>query len=316
MSTITILIPLYNEERVFVELTKRIEQIVLTSQHEIRVILIDDGSSDSTSILMTEFALSNNWCSALFLSRNFGHQNAVSAGLENVENDSDFVFIIDGDLQDPPELYQNFYDKISEGYDVVYGIRRKRKENLFKKFLYWTFYRILQKLSDTKIPLDSGDFAMISKKVLSILNSMPEKNRFLRGMRSWVGYNQIGIEYEREPRRIGDSKYSFKMLFNLAYDGIFNFSSLPLRLMTTVGILIIVGAFFYLFYLLFNHFTTKSAPPGYVSMMAVLILFHGFVIFSLGIVGEYIFRIFVQVQNRPIYIVRNLIRNGTFHKEN
>jgi glycosyltransferase involved in cell wall biosynthesis len=236
---VSVIVPLFNEEQVFAKLISRLNALAGVLDYPIEFILVDDGSNDRTSELMHVLGLSNPLYTCVFLSRNYGHQIAVSAGMQQAAA-TDAVFIIDGDLQDPPELLDPFYKKINEGFDVVYAIRKKRKEGLFKKLGYWLFYRILQSISDIKIPLDSGDFCMITRKVNNIIVAMPEQSRFIRGLRTWVGFKQFGYEYERDKRMDGDAKYTYKALFKLAYDGIFNFSYFPLKLISKMGYYCIV----------------------------------------------------------------------------
>ncbi len=198
---VSFIIPLYNEASVFPTLISRLNKLVEEIDILCEIILIDDGSDDETSFLMRELALGNPLYHCIFLSRNFGHQHAVSAGLQYSSAD-DVVMVLDGDLQDPPELFFEFYKHFKLGFDVIYGVRKKRKEHYLKRMSYFLFYRILQRISNTPISLDSGDFSMISRRVTNIINQMPEDSRFLRGMRSWAGFKQIGIEYERETRAL------------------------------------------------------------------------------------------------------------------
>lgn len=311
---INFIVPLFNEEPVFDLLMERLSKIVEKSEHNIEVILVNDGSCDRTEFLIETFALMNTWCTAISLSRNFGHQIAVSAGLSKISDDCDAVMIIDGDLQDPPELYKSFYEKISEGYDVVYAVRRKRKENLLKKAAYWSFYRLLNSISSIDIPLDSGDFCMISNRVALKLNSMPERSRFLRGMRTWVGYKQIGVEYERDARAAGNEKYNFKMLFRLAYDGIFNFSDIPLKLITKIGVFVVAISMLYISIVLAMKILGYSMPQGYISIIVAISMFSGAQLISLGIIGEYLSRIYNQVRERPLFIIKSIVRGGSLHQ--
>ena len=211
---INIIIPLFNEEKVFETLRERLVNLMNDSKRRISVIMIDDGSSDNTAMLMGELSLQDNRFNAVFLSRNFGHQLALSAGF-SVVNATEAVFIIDGDLQDPPEFLEKFYAQIEDGYDVVYAVRQKRKESIFKRAAYSLFYKIIKRISYVDIPLDSGDFSLVSRRVVDHINEMKEESRFIRGMRSWVGYKQIGIPYERQERHAGDSKYPFSKLLKL-----------------------------------------------------------------------------------------------------
>lgn len=303
---ISIVIPLYNEESVFSLLIDRLKKLIKSQAYCLEIILVDDGSIDHTPKLMRELAQKESGFKAVFLSRNFGHQLAVSAGMANVSA-SKAVMIIDGDLQDPPELISDFFAKINEGYEVVYALRKNRKENFIKKTAYWIFYRLLNSVSLIDIPLDSGDFCMISRRVNDILVSMPERSRFIRGMRSWVGFSQTGISYERDARQAGEAKYSFRMLFKLAYDGIFNFSEIPLRLITKLGFLSIGISILYLLYVIISKLLGSYIPQGFTTLIITIVLFSGVQLVSLGIIGEYVSRIYLQVKERPLFIVKEVI---------
>lgn len=272
------------------------------------IILVDDGSDDMTRIYMENISRKDDSITSVFLSRNFGHQFAISAGL-NAVNATEAIMIIDGDLQDPPELIEQFYSHIKKGYDVVYGIRKNRKENKLKVFLYKTFYRILNNLSNIKIPKDTGDFSMISRRVVDHLNGMQEQSRFIRGMRSWVGYKQIGLTYERDERKNGKSKYSLKALLRLAFDGIFNFSEYPVRIITRIGMLSFSISFFYLSITLVKKYAFGTVPEGFTAIITLIVLFGSAQLIAIGLIGEYVLRIFFQVKNRPLYIVDKIIRN-------
>jgi len=210
---INILVPLYNEEEVFGELVARLSKVMDDSALRIKVILVDDGSLDHTSDLMRELSMKDERYSSVFLSRNFGHQLALTAGLDYVDA-AEAVFIIDGDLQDPPELLEEFYPYLKKGYEVIYAVRKKRKEFFLKTCAYNFFYRLLKRMSKFEIPADAGDFSLISRRVVNDMNRMREESRFLRGMRSWVGYKQIGVEYERAERDKGNTKYTLKKLIS------------------------------------------------------------------------------------------------------
>lgn len=305
---INIIIPLYNEEQVFEELIKRLKELIKSSEITISIILIDDGSSDSTPLLMRSVCLENEDFNAIFLSRNFGHERALSAGLSYVTA-TEAVFIIDGDLQDPPELIFDFYQKVKEGYDVVYAIRQKRKENLFKRTAYKIFYKILNKLAYIEIPLDSGDFCMITPEIVSHINEMPEESRFLRGMRSWVGFSQVGLEYERHERFSGDSKYPLKNLIKLALNGLFNFSEYPIKFISKLGITTLSISIVYFIYTLIKQFFFNGVPEGFTALFFLITLFGGAQLLAIGIIGEYILRIFFQVKKRPLFIVKKTILN-------
>jgi polyisoprenyl-phosphate glycosyltransferase len=303
---INIVVPLYNEELVFDELVNRLQKLIDCSSLSIEVIFVDDGSKDSTPLKMRELSLQNEKFQTIILSRNFGHQLALSAGLKYV-NSTEAVLIIDGDLQDPPELLEELYGYYRNGYDVVYAVRKKRKETFLKRIAYDWFYRLLKKFSYIEIPLDSGDFSLISLKVVKQLNQMPEESRFLRGMRSWIGYSQIGVEYEREKRQYGESKYTLNKLVKLAFNGFFNFSEYPIKIVTNLGLFIVTASLIYLAYVLFVKIFYGNVPQGFTSLLFIIILFGGLQLLSIGLVGEYVIKIFFQVKNRPLYILKERI---------
>lgn len=275
----------------------------------IEVVLIDDGSRDNTALLMQQLALTDSRYQCVFLSRNYGHQIALSAGIQAARG-SEALFIIDGDLQDPPELLPTFYEKYKEGYDVVYAIRKKRKEGWLKRTAYAAFYRFMRSISYVDMPLDSGDFSLISRRVADVLNKMPEESRFIRGMRSWIGFKQIGVAYERDARVAGESKYSFKMLQRLAYNGIFNFSEYPIKVITRLGMLTIGIAVLYLLQTLIKRFIFHDVPQGFTALLFFIILFSGMQLIALGLIGEYVLRIFFQAKGRPLYVIREIIKDG------
>lgn len=305
---ISIVIPLYNEEEIFPKLIARLNALLDSLTQEIEVVLVNDGSKDATASLMHALALTNKCYSAVFLSRNYGHQIAVSAGI-SVAKGSEAVFVIDGDLQDPPELLSDFYDKMKEGYDVVYGIRKKRKEGIIKKAAYFAFYRILNAISYIQLPIDSGDFCIMSRRVVDIIKTMPEESRYIRGMRTWVGFNQTGLEYERAERAAGEPKYDFKMLFQLAYNGIFNFSEYPIKLVSRLGLFGITISLVYLIYSIIGRLFTDDVPVGFTGLLFMIIFLGGLQLLSIGILGEYIIRIFFQVKQRPLFLIEKKIIN-------
>jgi dolichol-phosphate mannosyltransferase len=306
---ISFVIPLYNEEANFEQLTSRLNALIETLPYSVEIVLINDGSRDNTPLLMNNLALQNKRYTCVFLSRNHGHQLALTAGL-SVARATKAVLILDGDLQDPPELIQAFIDKLHEGYDVIYGVRKKRKESFLKRIAYWSYYRIMNGIAQIHLPLDSGDFGMISRKALDYLNAMPEQNRYIRGMRTWIGFRQIGIEYERSARFAGETKYSWKKLFELAYSGIFNFSSFPVKFITRLGIFSLFLATAYLLYVLIEKFFFNGVPLGFTALIAAIILFSGVQLVSLGIIGEYVLRIYQQSQQRPLFIIDKIISDS------
>jgi len=301
-----IVIPLYNESAVFNQLVDRLQLLIKSSNYSIEVLLVDDGSKDDTAFKIKSFCDSNSCFRGILLSRNFGHQIAVSAGLSQV-NASIGIMVIDGDLQDPPELLFGMIERLAEGNDVVYAVRKKRKESYFKKTAYFIFYRILNSISYLPLPLDSGDFCLMSRRVVDLLNKMPEESRYMRGMRTWVGFKQVGYEYERAERAAGEPKYNFKMLLSLAYNGIFNFSEYPIKLVTRMGITGTLAAFLYLGYVIIKRFTSNEVPTGFTALLFCVILFGSLTLLSIGIIGEYIVRIFFQVKQRPTFIIDKII---------
>ncbi|MEM9857497.1 MAG: glycosyltransferase family 2 protein [Bacteroidota bacterium] len=308
MPEVSIVIPLYNEEAVLDALIKRLKDVILGLNFSVEVVLVNDGSTDKSARLIEELAFRDSLFHSVFLSKNYGHQIAISAGMACAHG-TKAVMLMDGDLQDPPELIQQFYDKINEGYDVAYAIRKKRKESLVKRSSYWLYYRLQRLLTKSDIPVDSGDFSMMSRRVIDSINAMPEKSRFVRGLRSWVGFRQVGIEYERDHRSAGETKYSVSKLFKLAYDGIFNFSNLPLKLITRLGLVTIIVALIYIVFLLVRKFVYGDLPQGYLTIIAAIALFSGVQLISLGVIGEYVSRTYEQVKERPLFLIEKQIIN-------
>jgi glycosyltransferase involved in cell wall biosynthesis len=308
---ISIVAPLYNESESFPLLVKRINTLMDSSPLAIEVVLIDDGSKDDTALKIRQLALTDERYHGVFLSRNHGHQLALTAGISAARG-TEALFVIDGDLQDPPELLPEFYKLLQDGNDVVYAVRKKRKEGIIKKTGYHLFYRILRSISYVEIPLDSGDFALISRRVVNVLNKMPEESRYLRGMRSWIGFKQVGYEYERDARAAGESKYSFKQLFQLAYNGIFNFSEFPVKFMSRVGVTAILISLLYFLTVVIKKMFFTHVIEGFTSLLFVIILFSGVQLLALGIIGEYVLRIFFQSKNRPLFIIKEEIVNREY----
>lgn len=305
---ISIVAPLYNEEDVFLQLIERLTSVIDNVDFSCEVILINDGSSDKTPELIEEICQKDSRFTGVLLSRNHGHQLAVSAGLSYVRGKKG-AMIIDGDLQDPPELIKEFYELLNKGYDVIYAIRKNRKESFFKKMAYKAYYRLQKKISSFKIPIDSGDFSMLSKRVVDTMNQMPEQSRYLRGMRAWVGFKQIGYEYDRDERQAGTTKYSWSKLFELAFNGIFNFSDFPVRIITRLGFVTIILSLIYFFYIIIRKIFFNDVPQGFSSTIFAIILFSGVQLISLGLIGEYVLRIYNQVRNRPLFVVDKVIRD-------
>lgn len=303
---ISIIVPLYNEELMMPLLLSRLTELVREFPETIEVLLVDDGSTDKTSTILEQFALTHdNFCSIL-LSRNFGHQAAISAGLKEASG-TEAIFIIDGDLQDPPELLFKFYAKLKEGYEIIYGIRKKRKEGILLRLCYLMFYRILNKVSNIEIPLDSGDFCLMSRRAVDILNQMPEESRFLRGMRSWIGFAQIGIEYERDIRAAGKPKYNLSRLFNLAVNGLFNFTRVPIKFIFLIGVISMSISFIYLIFALVKKIFFGIQPSGFTGLLFIIVLAGGVQMLSLSIIGEYVSRVFFQTKQRPLYVIKKIV---------
>ncbi|MCX6198656.1 MAG: glycosyltransferase family 2 protein [Bacteroidetes bacterium] len=305
---ISFIVPLYNEQESFSILVERLNKLMDTcSSQSFEVVMVNDGSKDRTAELMQVNALNDARYHCVFLSRNFGHQLALSAGL-SVARGTEAVMCIDGDLQDPPELFTEFYKLFKEGNEVVYAVRRNRKENWFKKFAYHFYYRLLKKISNIEVNLDSGDFALLSRKVVDILNQLPEESRYLRGLRSWVGFQQTSFEYDRPERAAGETKYSLGMLYRLAYNGIFNFSDFPVKFITNMGIATVLISLSYFIYTIVKRFVFHvPVVEGFTGLLFTIILFSGVQLISLGIIGEYVLRIFFQVKGRPLFIIKNRI---------
>lgn len=306
---ISLVIPAYNEEMVLPSLFNRLKKCLKNIDDSFEVILIDDGSTDNTWDIIADYNNKYPYIKGIRLSRNFGHQAALSAGLRYVTGDA--AVVMDADLQDPPEILKFFIEKWKEGYEVVYAVRRKRKESVFKKFAYFIFYRIMQKLADIKIPLDTGDFCLMDKKVIDDINSLPEFNRFVRGLRAWVGYRQIGIEYERHARAEGEPKYNFRKLMGLAINGLIGFSSLPLRLASLLGLIIAGSSFFgFAFFLIYRVFNLEffgyniKETPGIATIFLTVLFIGGIQLITIGIIGEYLGKIYDEVKRRPPFIAR------------
>jgi glycosyltransferase involved in cell wall biosynthesis len=306
---ISVVIPCLNEKEVLGDLYRRMSAAADGWAEDYEIIVVDDGSDDETWRRLQEVHKKDERWKLIRLSRNFGHQTALSAGLARARGDA--VVLIDADLQDPPEVLQRFIDKWREGYQVVYAVRKKRKEGLLKRLAYGTFYRLLVSVSGTRIPLDSGDFSLMDRKVVDVLNAMPERNRFLRGLRAWVGFRQIGIDYERHARAAGEPQYTLVKLINLAVDGIFSFSFAPLRVATYFGF--VVSGFAFLFAVLtllqtfFGSFFSRFWPntvPGYATTIIAILFLGGVQLLSLGVLGEYMGRTYEEVKNRPLWVVR------------
>lgn len=299
----SIVIPLYNEEENLTSLYDRLTKVMHNRQGNYEFIIINDGSNDRSPFILSQLADKDPHIKVLHFSRNFGHQMAVSAGL--TYSSGEYVAVIDADLQDPPEILPYFFKKLDEGYDTVYAVRKNRKENPLLRFAYSVYYRLLRLVSETDIPVDSGDFAVMRRHVVEAINRLPERNRYVRGLRTWVGFRQIGMIYERDARFKGKSKYSLKKLFKLAFDGIFSFSYVPFRFMFYMGIIALLSSFSGTLFVLYQKFftTNYSGVPGFATTIILIVFIGGLQLFSMGMTGEYIKRIYDEIKGRPQYII-------------
>jgi len=298
---ISIIVPIYNSAEFMNALTDAIEAERIKNDWNLELLLIDDGSRDNSYSKIKELTLRFPYIKGFKLSRNFGHQIAVKTGLSHCTGD--YIAIIDDDLQDPPALLPGFFKYLDAGYEVAYGVRKKRKESFFKRLSYDAFYRLLKQLSNTDIPLDSGDFCVMTRKVVQNMLKLQEKNPFLRGIRAWVGFKQIGVTYERQARIAGESGYTLKKLFKIALDGIFSFSSVPIRLITLSGFLGLVFALLYSVYILYGAIVTGIEAKGFASLVILISFFSSLMLICIGIIGEYVVRIYDEVRNRPFVII-------------
>ncbi len=300
MSLLSVIIPVYNEELNIEKLFGRLGNALNNISYEL--IFVNDGSTDFSLLKIKELAAQYAQVKYISFSRNFGHQLAVFAGLNNAKGE--YVAIIDADLQDPPELIIDMLEKAKTGFDVVYAKRRKRKgESWFKLVTAKLFYRIISKITSVDIPLDTGDFRIMSQRVCNAIIKMPEKHKFLRGQIAWIGFKQTFVKYDRDARQHGKTGYSFRKMFNFAIDGITAFSHFPIRLVTYIGLLMSLVSVGAIFYALYSKFIIHSTVPGWTSMMIFFTLIGGTQLFCMGIIGEYISRIMSNVMNRPDYLI-------------
>lgn len=299
---LSVVVPLYNEQENVGELHRRLTESLRGMAIPYEIVFVNDGSRDDTARMIDALHAADPNLSVIHLSRNFGHQPAVSAGLDHARGNA--VVIMDGDLQDPPEVLPQFYERWREGVEVVYAVRRHRKEGPVKKLGYFAFYRVLNAISDLDIPLDSGDFCLMDRRVVDALKGLPERARFVRGLRTFVGFKQGGLAYDRAAREAGQPKYSMRALIGLAVDGLVSFSSYPLRIVTRLGVVAATVALALTAWVLIESLLqTRSIPRGWASTV-IIVLFMGSVqLISLGIMGEYIRLIFVESKGRPTYII-------------
>jgi len=310
-TSVSIVIPVYNEKEVLPQLRERLAKTIESWRRKgcnltLEIVLIDDGSTDGSREIMDKFAEEDKYFKVIHLSRNFGHQEALSAGL--AFSSGDCIAVLDADLQDPPELIGTFLEKWASGIDIVYGVRKNRKEGILKRASYAIFYRLLRRLANTDISLDSGDFCLMDRKVVEVLNRLPEKIRFVRGLRSWAGFKQCGVEYDRDERKYGEPKYTLRKLVRLAFTGLFGFSTIPLRVATIVGFISMLLGFSLAVLMIVMYLGNisflghkPSEVVGFTSLFSGLMIFSGFQLLTLGIIGEYIGILYFETKGRPNY---------------
>lgn len=302
MIELSVVIPVFNEQEIIPKLYSRIQAAVSSITFDYELIFVNDGSKDATLLRLMELTEHDKKVKFISFSRNFGHQIAVSAGLDHCRGKA--VVIIDGDLQDPPELIPEMYRKFKEGFEVIYAKRTRRKgETFFKRFTAKLFYRILRRITSVDIPMDVGDYRLIDRKIVDYLKLMPEQNKFLRGQIAWLGFRQTFVEFERDSRTTGKTGYPLGKMIKLALDGITGFSNSPLRLVTNLGFFISFFAFVIIIYALYAHYFLHQTITGWTSLIISSMFIGGIQLLSIGIIGEYISRINTNVRNRPLYIV-------------
>ncbi|HHT7172292.1 TPA: glycosyltransferase family 2 protein [Bacillus cereus] len=303
---ISVVVPMYFEEEVAQECYNRLKSVMLQNDINYEFVFVNDGSTDRTMEILSEIAANDYRTKIVNFARNFGHQVAVTAGIAAAKGDA--IVIIDADLQDPPEVIPELIAKWEEGYEVVYAKRKQRKgETWFKLLTAKYFYKFLNYMSDIDIPKDTGDFRIIDRKVADVFNQMTERNRFIRGMMSWVGFRQTYVEYERDERFAGETKYPLKKMIKFASDGIIAFSTKPLRIVMSLGLLSVLISIIVLLYTITVKIIGNDTQTGWASIMVAITFFSGIQLLGLGIVGQYIARIYDESKNRPIYIVKETI---------
>ena len=308
---LSVVVPCFNEQEVLKLTHRRLIEALGDNSYDLEIVYVNDGSRDRTEEILFELADADSRVKVISLSRNFGHQSAITAGLDYAGGN--VVAVIDADLQDPPEVILSLIAKWREGFDVVYGVRTKRKEVFFKQLFYKAFYRLYRFCARIEVPLDSGDFALLDRRVVDLLNSLPEKNRFIRGLRAWTGFRQTGLVYERDARAAGDSKYNFQKLIKLAFDGIFNFSTWPLTIIFITGLFTsLFSVFATLVYLIarIGDYKIFGYSPGdargFTTLILSIFFFSGIQLISLGIIGEYLGRLYQETKRRPTYVVKEV----------
>jgi polyisoprenyl-phosphate glycosyltransferase len=303
---LSIILPVYNERENLEALLARLVPVLEKSSNGLfEVLFVDDGSYDGSAEFLDSFHTRDCRLKVIHLSRNFGHQAAQQAGLEAAVGEA--IILMDADLQDPPEILDQLVEKWRQGYDVVYAVRKKRKEGLHKRMAYAVFYRTLKAISQIDMPLDAGDFCLLERRVVDTLVSLPEHNRFLRGLRSWVGFKQVGIEYERDVRHAGSPKYTLRKLVQLALSGYIGFSAMPLHLAAWLGLLSAGTGFVLFLWVITTKLWGIPTPSGWASILALILFMGGVQFLILGVIGEYLSRVYDEVRQRPLYIVGSCV---------
>ena len=305
---LSVILPVYNEQANINELSHRIRMVLDQVGITFEIICVDDGSRDGSVESLEELSESDSRFITIELARNFGHQVAITAGLDHARGKA--VIVMDADLQDPPEVLPQFIAKWREGYDVVYAVRENRKEGWFKRSCYAFFYRLLARVASVEIPLDSGDFCIMDRRVVELLGNMPERNRFIRGIRSWVGLKQIGLPFERQARFAGESKYTFSRLMILALDGLISFSYLPLRFITILGVSVSALSMLMAVFYVVKKLLYGLTPPGFATVIVSIFFLAGVQLITLGVIGEYVGRIFDEAKRRPLYVLKRIVRTS------
>jgi dolichol-phosphate mannosyltransferase len=303
----SLIVPIYNEEETLPELYRRLSGVMERLDGSVQLILVNDGSRDRSLSLMQDLHQRDSRVCYLSLARNFGHQTAVTAGINFSQGQ--VVIVLDADLQDPPELIPDMVEKWRQGYQVVYAQRTKRKqEGWFKRFTAYAFYRLLKRLADVDIPSDTGDFCLMDRQVVNVLNAMPERNRYIRGLRAWIGFRQTSVLFEREPRFAGDVKYTFRKSFSLAINSLVSFSRVPLRFSTYLGLFSATLALLMAILVLYWRLHQSHSPLTGFATIAIAVFFFGSVqLICIGILGEYIGRIYEEVKGRPLYTLAEVV---------
>lgn len=302
-------IPVYDEESVLPEFHRRLTAALERQGWPYECIYVDDGSRDHSLRILRTFAAADPRVVLLSLSRNFGHQAALTAGLDYASGDA--VVVLDADLQDPPELIPTMCQRLGDGFEVVFAIRSSRQEGLVKRFCYRAFYLLLSRIAEVDIHPDAGDFCLMDRRVVEVLREARERNRFVRGIRSWAGFRQTGLEYDRPARQSGESHYSWRRLAQLAGDGIFSFSHVPLRLALYGGCLGVAGSFALAAVIIVRRLLEQNFVPGVTSTIVLVLFFGGVQLLMGGILGEYIGRIYDEVKSRPLYVIRERVNTAT-----